>query len=188
MNQPVRIALAFVVLAACARENTNPADSATAETSAARTEWVVLPDSFGPIPLGVPVDLAARALGDSIPVDFSISDQCSQKRAPSLPAGTSLMVIRDSTGTTVERVDVDTAGIRTREGATVGDTEESVVALYAGRVKVQPHKYTGPEGHYVVVTSPRDTSFLIIFETDGKQVLRYRAGRRPAVEYVEGCA
>ena len=28
----------------------------------------------------------------------------------------------------------------------------------------------------------------IIFETDGKRVVKYRAGRGPQVEYVEGCS
>ena len=65
---------------------------------------------------------------------------------------------------------------------------DSVLAVYRGRVQVQPHKYTGPEGHYLVVTHPRDTLFLIIFETDGRHVTRFRAGRKPAVQYVEGCA
>lgn len=28
----------------------------------------------------------------------------------------------------------------------------------------------------------------IIFKTDGKRVVKYRAGLRPQVEYVEGCS
>ncbi len=94
------------------------------------------------------------------------------------------MVVKD----TVVRVDVDTAGVLTGEGAGVGDPEERVVTLYAGRVTVQPHKYTGPEGHYLVVSIPPDTLLRIIFETDGRIVTRYRAGRRPAVDHVEGCS
>ena len=166
-----------------------PLDSAGMSESPAPV-WDVVPDSFGPVPLGVPLAQAAAALRDSIPLDFSMSDECAQVRTPSMPTGTSLMIIRDSVGAPagVERADIDTLGIRTREGVGVGDSEEHVLSVYAGRVRVQPHKYTGPEGHYLVVTSPRDSAFAIIFETDGKRVLRYRAGRRPAVEYVEGCA
>jgi hypothetical protein len=29
--------------------------------------------------------------------------------------------------------------------------------------------------------------FRIVFETDGQRVTRFRAGRLPAVQYVEGC-
>jgi hypothetical protein len=52
---------------------------------------------------------------------------------------------------------------------------------------VEPHAYTGPEGHYVVVTTPGDTTRQIVFETDGRLVTMYRAGRLPAVAYIEGC-
>jgi hypothetical protein len=100
------------------------------------------------------------------------------------------MVLRDSARGVlmVERVGVDSAGVLTAEGVGIGDPEVRVVELYSGRVSVQPHKYTGPTGHYVVVTSPRDSMYRIIFETDGQKVLRYRAGRRPAVDFVEGCS
>jgi hypothetical protein len=114
-------------------------------------------------------------LGDSIPVDFSTFDGCDQPSPKSFPSGTSLMLLRDS-----QRAPT--------YGAGVGDSEARVLALYQGRIRVEPHKYTGPEGHYLVVSRPADTLYLIIFETDGKRVERYRAGRRPAVEFVEGCA
>jgi hypothetical protein len=78
--------------------------------------------------------------------------------------------------------------VRTAEGAGVGDTEASILERYAGRVRTTPHKYTGPRGHYLVVSAPPDTRHLIIFETDGRTVVNYRAGVRPAVELVEGCA
>jgi hypothetical protein len=94
------------------------------------------------------------------------------------------MIIDD----TVARVEVDSAGILTAEGAGVGDTESSIILLYQGRVEVQPHKYTGPTGHYLVVTPPGDTLHKLIFETDGERILNYRAGRIPAVQAVEGCA
>lgn len=60
--------------------------------------------------------------------------------------------------------------------------------LYPGRVAVRPHKYT--DGHYLEVrpTGPDAPTHLIIFETDGSVVERFRGGRRPQVEYVEGCA
>lgn len=62
------------------------------------------------------------------------------------------------------------------------------MSLYPGQVTVQPHAYT--DGHYLVVTPPAaaDSSFRIVFETDGQKVLRYRSGLVPAVEYVEGCS
>jgi hypothetical protein len=38
------------------------------------------------------------------------------------------------------------------------------------------------------VTDPADSMLRIIFETDSGRVVRYRAGRRPPVDYVEGCS
>lgn len=55
-------------------------------------------------------------------------------------------------------------------------------------LRVEPHEYLGPAGHYLVITQPGDTVDQIIFETDGKRVLNFRAGRLPAVAYVEGCS
>ncbi|HEU4994119.1 MAG TPA: hypothetical protein VFT29_04840 [Gemmatimonadaceae bacterium] len=55
-------------------------------------------------------------------------------------------------------------------------------------MKVSPHKYT--DGHYLKVRpqSSADTLHLIVFETNNGLVTSYQAGRRPQVEYVEGCS
>lgn len=70
----------------------------------------------------------------------------------------------------------------------IGDSEERIKSLYPNRVAVSPHKYT--DGHYLTVTPAEkaDSAYRIIFETDGKKVVHYRAGVRPQVEYVEGCS
>ena len=70
----------------------------------------------------------------------------------------------------------------------VGDSEESVRSAYAERVTTTPHKYD-PSGHNLTVTpaSAADSMFRIVFETNGQRVIRFRAGRLPAVQYVEGC-
>ena len=183
-------ALLLLCLFACAPDDRPAQGVDSLSVPNANPSWVVRADSFGALPLGVPVAQAESALGSAILARLPELEGCSEVRPAALPAGTSLMVTRNTAGApvTVERVDVHTAGVRTLEGAGVGDAEDSVLVLYRGRVQVQPHKYTGPEGHYLVVTHPRDTSFLIIFETDGRHVTRFRAGRKPAVEYVEGCA
>jgi hypothetical protein len=147
---------------------------------------------FGPTAsaqFGAALAEAMAALRDSLPIDRSFRG-CAKSRAGVMPSGTSLMVIvRDLAVAPlqVERVDVDSSGVRTHEGAGVGDLETAVVEMYRGRVRVEPHKYTGPRGHYLVVENPRDTLHRIVFETDGQRVLRYHAGRRPAVDLVEGC-
>ena len=54
-------------------------------------------------------------------------------------------------------------------------------------VVVQPHPYTGPEGHYLIVHKKGDPLGLI-FETDGKSVISYRIGRWEQVQWIEGCS
>jgi hypothetical protein len=55
-------------------------------------------------------------------------------------------------------------------------------------VHVERHFYTGSQGgHYIVVTDVKGKAELI-FETDGKTVINYRAGHEPPVRYVEGCS
>ena len=89
---------------------------------------------------------------------------------------------------TVVRIEARDSTVATAAGARVGDREARILDLYRGHVRVEPHKYLGPAGHYLVITEPGDTVDQIIFETDGKRVLNFRAGRLPAVAYVEGCS
>lgn len=146
--------------------------------------WSVTPRGVGPVETGWTLAQLNAALGEQLRPTYEINPECDYLDPAALPDGIGLMVLQD----TIVRIDVDTTGIPTAEGAAVGDTEARVLELYQGRVEVMPHKYTGPEGHYLVVRWPADTLHLLIFETDGAKVLHYRAGRRPAVEYVEGCA
>lgn len=145
---------------------------------------VVSPDGFSVVVVGLTLQQVGTALGEVLKATYDISDECAMLHPTTLPPGMLVMVTRD----TVVRIDVDSVGVATAEGARVGDTEASVLARYKGRVTVEPHKYTGPDGHYLVVSVPGDTVHRIIFETDGAKVLTYRAGRRPEVELVEGCA
>ena len=90
-------------------------------------------------------------------------------------------------GLRVMRVDVTSAGIATSQGAQVGDSEARIRNLYGALVSESPHKYTA--GKYLTVTplAASDSSFRLIFEIGDGRVTRYRSGKRPQVEYVEGC-
>ena len=67
-------------------------------------------------------------------------------------------------------------------------TDPYLVEFDAHVIRVEPHAYTGPEGHYLVYLAPVVRMFAVVFETDGTRVTTYRAGRQPEVMYVEGCA
>ena len=149
--------------------------------------WAVSAHMFGSLRLGSTVAEASSAIDDAIDmsgygVDFGA---CDYVRAPSMPDRTLLMVI-DSTD--VARVDVASTEVLTTRGVGVGSTEQEVIDAYRGRIRVEPHHYTGPAGHYLVYLAPDDTMFAVVFETDGTRVTTYRAGRQPEVMYVEGCA
>jgi hypothetical protein len=148
------------------------------------SDWVLTPSGFGLVQIGWTVAQLNAALGDSVTPTYEISDQCDQLVPAAFPQGTSLMVIGD----TVVRVDVYEPGILTPEGMGVGVIEARLLEVYGPRAAVTPHKYSGPDGHYVTVPDATDPRRMTIFETDGATVLDYRAGLAPGVQYVEGCA
>jgi hypothetical protein len=89
----------------------------------------------------------------------------------------------------IARVEVRDSTVATAAGARIGDSEARVNALYPGRVRVEPHKYT--DGHYLIV--PRgpgaDSLYRLVFETDATgRVTALRGGRYPEVQWVEGCS
>jgi hypothetical protein len=140
---------------------------------------------IGPLRAGMSIAEASSALGVplGLPDDVDAA-ACSYLRWPGGPEGVSVMVEHLS----VARVDVRSGTVATEAGARIGDSDERIRRLYAGRVTASPHKYT--EGQYLTVTpaSPADSAFRLIFETEAGRVTRYRSGRLPQVEYVEGCS
>jgi hypothetical protein len=150
-----------------------------------KTDWVVTPRGLGPLEAGMSRADAERVVGASLAIAGDSNwTNCGYTPTDHLPPGVRVMV----EGGTIARVDVDSsAGIATAEGARVGDSEDRIHQLYGARVTVTPHKYIA--GHYLTVApaQPSDSLYRIIFETDGHRVLRYRAGRMPPVQYIEGC-
>ena len=147
-------------------------------------QWRVSIRSFGPVRIGMTLARAARALGERLHY-VDVEEGCGHVRPRTAPPGTSFMVVNGR----IARVDVDSGDVATLSGAHIGSTEAEVQHLYPGQIRVEPHPYTGPEGHYLVFL-PRDTvdsTFGMIFETDGRRVTSYRAGLREPVQYIEGC-
>ena len=143
--------------------------------------WVVTENGIGNLRAGMTVAEARAAVpGFTVPASRDTT-ACTYGKASSLPAGVFVMV----EGGKVVRVEVRRGDVATSTGARIGDSEATIKTLYLN-VTVSPHKYT-PGGHYFTVV-PADPASRIIFETDGKKVVNYRAGLRPQVEYVEGCS
>ena len=182
--------LCAALAAACAPSARDRADTArvaqdtvrdSAVTDTAPPQWVVRADGIGPLKVGVPLAAASQTLGETLRVGQA---GCDHVTPTTMPKGIRLMVIDD----TIARVEIDSAGIKTADGAQVGDSESRVLEIYGARARIEPHKYSYPDGHYVVITPPGDTLHRIIFETFKGLVTMYRAGRVPAVQLVEGCS
>ncbi|HEX6373215.1 MAG TPA: hypothetical protein VF006_30100 [Longimicrobium sp.] len=165
------------------------APASTDSTAARDTAWTLRNDGIGSLRVGMTAAEAETALGHFRTIPFNPgapadSMACGYAASDRLPAGVKVMM----EGARVVRLDVVSGDVATAEGARIGDTEARIQQLYPGRVTVQPHKYT--DGHYLVVrpAEASDAMHLIVFETDGQAVLRFRGGQKPQVEYVEGCA
>ena len=90
---------------------------------------------------------------------------------------------------TLARIEILTPELPTDRGARVGDSGARLDSLYGRRATTMPAKYD-PHGSYVVVRPAHatDSTRRLVFETDStRHVTRYRAGREPEVEWVEGC-
>ena len=183
----------LLVLAACKSEPPKldqlPPDSAAvspaAKDSAAPvpeiSSWKISPEGLGPLHAGMRLsEIGGLVPRLTAPTDADTSE-CTYARSPSLPVGAVLML---SKGTLV-RVDVLSGRVQSDLGARIGDTEDQIKLLYGSSLKITPHKYT--DGHYMTVLSTSDSTRRIVFETDGSKVIRFRSGKTPEVEYVEGC-
>lgn len=140
--------------------------------------WTATPGQIGPVRIGMTAMEAETALG--APFTPADAGECSYRRSSALPTGVMLMQVNG----VIVRADVTAAGVSTTEGLGVGSTAAQVREIHGARLTVTPHKYT--EGQYLTLAP--DAEHRIVFETDGQHVTRYRVGRLPEVEWVEGCA
>lgn len=154
-------------------------------------------DGIGPIVMEMTLAEATAAVGRRVAVVLGSltsgddTDLCGFATVEGGPDGLSFMVNRDAPSDEwrIVRLDVaDDGTMATGGGIRVGSTEEEVKRVYAEDVKTEPHAYTGPEGHYMVVDLDGRRGMKLLFETDGTRVLTYRSGLESAVDSPEGCA
>jgi len=99
--------------------------------------------------------------------------------------GLAFMVV----GGRVVRIDIQNSAYRTVSGAHVGMSEAEVRAIYGPAMRVEPHPYTGPEGHYLVYRA-RAEPYGLIFEThyETGRAETMRVGLWTYVQLIEGCS
>jgi hypothetical protein len=142
--------------------------------------WAVTEQGAGPIRFGMTVAQASGALGTTV---GAAPQGCDYASMPGVPAGMRFMVVDGR----IVRADIDSAGLPSDRGAAVGMAAADVQRRYGDSLAVMPHKYDST-GRYLVYAPPAgDTAYRVLFETAADTVVRYRAGRVPEVEWVEGC-
>lgn len=157
---------------------------ATACICPAADNWQVCPNGVGPVKVGMKLSELKTEQHLSYSIEWAQdSDQktCFYANLHG-QSGISLMILNGR----VARVDIDNRDTQTVEGIHNGDSEAHALRVYGKRMKVSPHAYTGPEGHYLTVPTP-DGRYGIRFETDEGKIVRYYSGRADAISYIEGC-
>jgi hypothetical protein len=155
--------------------------SLIAAASVASAPTVTL-QGIGDLRIGMPV-AALRRMGARSEGEIEPGSTCAYWHIAGRE-GLAMMVVRGR----LVRIDVQDGRYRTPSGARVGMSEAEVRRLYGPALRVQPHPYTGPEGHYLVYHR-RGAAEGLIFETshDTQRVESFRVGRWEEVQAIEGC-
>ena len=136
----------------------------------------------GPLRYGMSMDEVERSMGlEHLDTSTRGSGWCEDRSVPLGQGDTVAAMFVDSR---LVRVDVLEGDRQTVEGARIGDSEARIRELYGAAVAVSAHRYI--DGHYLTVAG-RDSTAMV-FETDGRKVLSYRAGLLPEVSWIEGCS
>ncbi|MCB4757266.1 MAG: hypothetical protein LHV69_09630 [Elusimicrobia bacterium] len=143
--------------------------------------WSLSMKGFGPLHVGMTVEEAEKILKVDLEADRkgNPNDCHYAMNGKSLP-GLSFMVLNGQ----IVRIDVTKDFYKTSGGARIGMTEEQVRKLYP-RGDVSGHPYD-KNGHTLRV-SDKGAKHGLIFETDGKLVTSFRAGKYTPVQWIEGC-
>lgn len=162
-------------------------DTAKAQTTLNGQSKVAI-DGIGPVRVGMTLQQAVDSANTpfTLKPGAGVGSNCGFAHPAAGPKGLEFMV----TNGKIARVDVLTnPTITTISGAKIGDSEARIKSLYPHRLSVKPHPYVR-QGHYLIFVpqDAADQKYRVIFETDGQKVTRFRAGLRPEVEYIEGCA
>lgn len=143
-------------------------------------ETVVTHDGFGKLKFGMTVAQASQALGVELVAPNGKGDECYFVEPKQGFKGVDFMVV----GGVIARVDIRSKAYATDKGARIGDAEARIKSLYQG-VQSFPQKYDEKKNDLEVHS--RDKKHLIIFETDGKVVTGFRAGRAEEAGWAERC-
>lgn len=170
-----------------------PAPAATPATSAPATppalavepNALARTDGYGDLRLGMSEQDARAAWGGELKGDTIEEDNCGYLRPKADEEFRTGFMFE---GGKFVRYDVAVDSETAPGGGKVGQMRADIERLYAGRVQAQPHHYV-EGGNYLRVTDAGIADGALVFETDENgRVTRWRLGRAPQVDYVEGCS
>ena len=139
---------------------------------------VLSPSGYGRIQFGQPLKIVEANLNDTA-LPKKREPRCDFVKFKKYPQ--IHFMVKDGI---VTRGDAN-AGVRNSAKVNVGMSFGKVKALHPG-IRIEPHKYED-KGHYLILDSA-DGGSAILFEEVGGKVTDIRAGKKPSVEYVEGCS
>jgi|SRR5579859_2678165 len=145
-------------------------------------EWVVHFDGIGPVKIGMSLSELNAVLHENFSMPEDKDEQTCFYVEHAKHPGVAFMIQEGH----VTRVDVDGSGVATALGIKIGDSESQAMKVYGNKLKVEPHHYTAPEGHYLTVLSGNER-YGIRFETDEGKIVRFYSGQLQAIGLVEGC-
>jgi len=141
-------------------------------------------DGWGDLKIGMPEKEAVRRLAMKRVNVLPDEDSTSCKEFE--PAGQPTMIVMTIDGR-VARVSLyEKSPLKTDRGFTIGDREADIRKAYGPALKVEPHAYEGPEGHYLTVWT-RPGKRGVRYETNAKGRVNSIHAGGPQIEYIEGC-
>jgi hypothetical protein len=177
----VRLPIGSVVIAVILSSQASIAAPLLSESSRLGTNGI------GPVQVGMTIAQAEAKSGRKFVAEVPArGGSCAYAVAKGLD-GVNFMVING----VIERVDISNPKVMTLSGAKIGDSDARVKTVYPDQIKTEAHPYTGRSGGKYLIFQPQDRAdqnYRVIFETANGKVVRFRAGRLPAVDYIEGCS
>jgi hypothetical protein len=141
-------------------------------------------NGLGSMRLGMTVDQAQRRTGQRIENNLFTPGDTTCGIAQLFPK--SLGVNMQTTKLRIWVINVSDPGITTRAGIEVGDTVQDLRRAYRSRLRSHANKYT-PKARDYWVAFPRNRK-LVFYADPQKQITQISAGRKPEIDFVEGCS
>lgn len=153
-------------------------------TVAAPNAWLLTPDGYGPVRIGMTQKQVSAALKIKLegePVEPG--DQCVEM----VPAGPDRGLVFMFESNRLARISIGAPStIATPRGIRIGSTAADVKRAYGKGVKDEPHHYEGPVARYLTYWV-RPNTRGVRFETNDKLRVQTIHAGGSSIQLVEGC-